>query len=237
MTPVTFELLAERASRRYRSSGITAWRFARGKLLHDPLYRAVWKQQLVPECGTVIDVGCGQGLMLALLAEASRKDTGETAPTETGMRMLSPRTLTGIELRPRIAEVAREALGQDATILTTDARQATSTTCQAILLFDVLHMMPAADQEALLRSLASSLETGGKLLVREVDASAGWRFKVVKLGNRFKGLVNGYSTRQFHFRTTRDWLALLNELGFTASSQPMSEGTPFGNTLFTAFKK
>lgn len=237
VTSPTFEDLAERASRRYRSSGITAWRFARGKLLHDPLYRAVWEQRLVNREGTVLDVGCGQGLMLALLAEDA--STRSAVPASGGPLPQNPakRFLVGVETRPRIAHIARNALGGAATIHAADARSLSLPPSRTILIFDVLHMMPAADQEHLLRSLAASLEAPGTLLIREADASAGWRFTCVRFGNRFKGIVNGYSTSSFHFRTGEEWIALLEKLGLSPSVQPMGKGTPFGNVLLTAVKK
>ena len=67
-----FADLVRRASDRYLATSITAWEFARGKLRGDPLYR---DGRSPAGCcapgGTLVDVGCGQGLMLALLAEAA----------------------------------------------------------------------------------------------------------------------------------------------------------------------
>lgn len=238
LTPQSFEDLVQRASRRYRPSGITAWQFARGKLKGDPLYRAVWEQTALRESGTLIDVGCGQGLMLALLAEdeKSRTTLTRTEPGRHPGETPAPRTLIGVETRPRIARIAQDALGSDATILSGDARLTPLPASRTILVFDVLHMMPAADQESLLRALAACLEVGGTLLIREADAQAGWKFNCVKFGNRFKGLINGYSTRAFHFRSGTEWLTLLRSLGLSAKSQPMGQGTPFGNLLLSAVK-
>ena len=70
--------LVRRASDRYVSMSITAWEFARGKLRNDPVYRSAVYDSLLggpaPFAGrTVVDVGCGQGLMLAMLAEVRRE--------------------------------------------------------------------------------------------------------------------------------------------------------------------
>ena len=63
--------------------------------------------------------------------------------------------------------------------------------CTSCCLFDVLHMMPHPDQDALLSDVVSALEPGGIILVREADASAGWRFQAVRFGNRLTALTSG----------------------------------------------
>ncbi len=65
-----FQLLVRRASDRFLDSGITAWEFARGKLsgIRCMPRRSPRSSPLPP--GTLLDIGCGQGLMLALVAEA-----------------------------------------------------------------------------------------------------------------------------------------------------------------------
>jgi SAM-dependent methyltransferase len=140
--------------------------------------------------------------------------------------------LIGIETRPRVASIAREALGDEAEILTLDARGAEMPRADVVLLFDVLHLMSAADQESLLASLVRTLEPGGAIVIREADASAGWRFATVRLGNRLKALAIGRWRQTFHFRSAAGWLACFERLGLRAELRPMGKGTPFGNVLF-----
>jgi hypothetical protein len=103
----------------------------------------------------------------------------------------------------------------------------------AVLLFDVLQLLRPDDQEALLAGMAASLEPGGVVLVREADASAGWRFTAVRVGNRLKAFAVGTWRRQsFHPRTEAEWRDCFARLGFRAAVWPMGEGTPFANVLF-----
>ena len=79
-----FADLVRRASERFVASSIVAWEFARGKLAGDPLYRAVVMDGVLPAGGdgTVVDVGCGSGLTLALLAEVAAAEREGRWPSD-----------------------------------------------------------------------------------------------------------------------------------------------------------
>lgn len=224
-----FEDLVAGASDRYVSASITAWEFARGKLRGDPVYRAVVFGGLLPSGGTLVDVGCGQGLALALLAEAAGMWRGGRWPADPPP--LFDR-LIGIELRPRVAAMARRALAADAEVIAADARVRMPASCRAALFFDVLHMMPARDQEAVLQCAATALDPGGCILVREADAAAGGRFRAVMAGNWLKAAFSGNWRQTFHYRTRAEWSGLFAASGFVVDVRGAGEGTPFGNVLF-----
>jgi uncharacterized protein (DUF2062 family) len=226
-----FRELVRRAADRYVSASITAWEFARGKLRGDPLYRATLLGGLLPSGGTLIDVGCGQGLTLALLAEARRALDERRWPFSAPVPARFDRML-GVEFRPRVVALARQALDGDAEVLHADARALPPAQGRAVLLFDVLHLMRADEQDALLDSLARTLEPGGVMLVREADASAGWAFRMVRVGNRLKALITANWRQPFCFRTRDEWLDCFARHGFDAGVQPMGDGTPFANLLF-----
>jgi len=223
-----FDRLSDLASRRYRPAGITAWRFARGKLRGDPVYRAVWEGPWIQQ-GTIVDVGCGPGLMFALFVSA--QESGEIEPMLEWRRECR---LVGIETRSQVASIARLALGSFAEVISADARQSPLPCCHTVLLFDVLHMMPAPDQETLLKAILCALAPNGVILIREADAAAGWRFHVVRFANRMKALLKGYSSRGFHFRSTAEWSEWLQTHGLDVEFHPMHQGTPFGNVLLVA---
>ncbi len=218
-----YDRLVAQACERYRPAGRVAFHFARSKLRRDPVYRAVLDGGLLPDEGTLLDLGCGGGLLLALLATAKR-------PGATALR------LVGVETRPRAAQVARCALGDDAEIVTDDVRVRVLPPARAIVLFDVLSMMAASDQDALLAALLEALEPGGVLLVREVDAAAGWRFSTVRLANGFKAWALRTRDVRFHFRTLDAWWAWLGAAGLEVETWPMGQGTPFANVLLVARK-
>jgi len=223
--------LVRSASDRYVTSSITAWEFARGKLRGDPLYRSIVCGGLLPPGGTVVDIGCGSGLTLALLAEARSWSRRAEWPRSWNPPPVFDR-IVGIELRPGVVNVAREALGVDAEVIEADARGMPPETCQAVLICDVLHMMPPDAQQHVLAAAVGALTPGGTLIVREADASAGWRFTAVRIGNRLKALAFGHWRQRFHFRTTGEWLGLFASNGLTGEAVPNGEGTPFASVLF-----
>jgi len=226
-----FADLVRRASDRYVTSSITAWEFARGKLRGDPLYREVLTSGILPSGGALSDIGCGQGLTLALLAEAASDWHRSAWPRELTPPPVFDK-LTGVEIRPRVASIARRALADAAEIIEGDALVHTPSGCKAILVFDVLHLMSPAAQERLIRSLSATLEPGGVILVREANASAGWRFTSVRIGNQLKAVLFGRWGQRFYFRSEREWMQVFEAANFRVTRRDAGSGTPFGNVLF-----
>lgn len=227
--PLDHVLMA--AADRYLQGGIVAWEFARGKLRGDPIYRETLTGGLLSSGSSLADIGCGQGLMLAALAEARRRAaTGAWPPGIPAPPVFE--SLVGVELRPRIARLAAAALEEHATIRCGDAAEEIVDPAAAIVLFDVLHMMSGPQQETLLRALRERLLTDGVILVREADAAGGAAFQFVRAGNRLKAIVTGNWKQQFTFRSRDEWQRVFADSGFDAEIREMSAGTPFANVLF-----
>jgi uncharacterized protein (DUF2062 family) len=224
-----FQGLVREAADRYAASSLVAWEFARGKLRHDPVYRAAACDGLLPPGGTLLDLGCGQGLMLAILA-AVRERAGTAAWSSMAPAPVFER-LIGIDTRPRVAMLARRALGGAAEIICGDVRELSPVRADAVVLFDVLHMIAAAEQEQLIALLAATLDAGGAIIVLVADAAAGWRFTAVRVGNRAKAIVSGNWRQRFHFRSADGWRTCFERHGLHAEIRPMGQGTPFGNVL------
>jgi uncharacterized protein (DUF2062 family)/SAM-dependent methyltransferase len=225
-----FARLWECASDPYLPFSITAWEFARGKLRGDPLYRATVTAGFSRNGGTLVDVGCGQGLMLSVLVQAQRQWAEGRWPPESPRPPQFDR-LVGIELRPRIARLARQALSPAVDVLSSDARHAMPSSADAVLFFDILHLVSPDDQERLIARAAAALSPGGTILIREADPSGGWRFLMVRLGNRLKSIGVGRWRQRFYFRASTAWASLLSREGLDVAVQPLAEGTPFANVL------
>lgn len=226
--------LIEETAYRYLGSGMFDWEFVRGKLRHDPVYLQVLQQGLLPAEGRLLDLGCGRGILLSLLLTArSRFDRGLLPEAWPPPPVLD---LHGIETGFKPAQAARAALGDQARIDVRDLRDSDLPPSRVVLLLDVLHYLPAEAQEDLLKKIATALEPGGLLLIRDADAAAGWRFTATRIQERICALARRHWKQRFHYRNAAEWSRLLEEIGFTVDLQPMGMGTPYGNVLLTAMR-
>ncbi len=234
--PAGESALIEAAVDRYLASGVFAWEFANGKIRTDPVYLEVLRRGLLPAEGVLLDLGCGRGLMLAVLASA--RELWERGEWPAGWPPAPARLiLRGIEMRRRVVASARQALGDSARVDEANLRDADIPPSDAILLFDVLQMLPQGAQEALLERVTRALPPGGVLVIREADRSGGWRFHAIHLANWLKGVFEGTLRRRFHFRSAAEWSGTLADLGFAVRCFSLREHTALANVLFEARKK
>ncbi|MGH8636274.1 MAG: methyltransferase domain-containing protein [Burkholderiales bacterium] len=232
MTP-RFERLLDAATRGYRQSGRFAWHFARGKLRHDPLFLSVMRRGLFPDNGRLLDIGCGQGLLLALLSAARREYASGQWPEDWPA---PPRHLEmrGIEMNRRRVEIAHralDALDMPAQIECGDARAAVFPESSVIALVDVLLYLEPEAQNRVLKRAVDALLPKGLLMLREADRQSGMRFHLTHLTERLLETARGHFGQQLHYRTADEWRSTLEGLGLEVEMQPMSAGTLFCNML------
>ena len=217
MTPAEFRVLAKQAARRYPARDRTARHFAFGKLTRDPAFAFMLREQLLPASGAILDLGCGQGVLAALLASAG----GDV------------RLMRGIDLRAR--DIARaQAAGTGAQFVEGDIRTTPFGSADCVVILDVLHYIGFAEQEEVLRRVREALTGGGLLLLRVGDASRSLRFLYTVAVDRAVMALRGYRLARLHCRPLTEWIALLEKLGFHVRAEPMSHGTPFANVLLVA---
>jgi SAM-dependent methyltransferase len=227
--------LFEAVTRPYAGAGRYAWHFARGKLRHDPVFFCLLRQGVLPDRETLLDLGCGQGILLSVLKAAKEQYQAGRWPRDWPAPPLHL-GLRGIELNANRAQVARRALGGSATVDVGDVRALDLPSCSVIVMLDVLFYLAKEEQQRLLEKAARALKPGGLLLLRETDAGAGFEFHVTRCSEWIAGALRGEFRQQLHYRSAARWMALLTELGFAVSAEPMSKGTPFANVLFVARK-
>ena len=235
MTPECAALL-EAATRPYRAAGRYAWHFARGKLTHDPVFLFLLSRGLLPDEGTLVDAGCGQGLLLSLLRAA--KDQYAAGRWPRGWPPPPRRLLlSGVDSHAGRIRLARGALGASARVEACDVRDfAFQPPCSAVVLLDVLLYLEEAQQDRVIDGAAAALAAGGVLILREADAAGGFAFQMTKWSAWFDAAVRGSFGTRLHCRARARWQEALARRGLSVDAHGMSEGTPFANVLFVARK-
>lgn len=221
--------LLEATGRRYEAAGVLHWEFVRGKLRHDPMYEALALRPELLDAGTILDLGCGRGIALALADVARSSGTARGSP--------AGEDLIGVEARSRLAAVARAALGTRARIENRDLAGYRLPDADLVLLLDVLHYLDGGTQERLLAEVAGALRPGGVALLREADAGGGARFRLTRASERVCALARGDWRRRFRYRSAAEWDRLLAAHGLDTRVVPMGDGTPFANVMIEARRR
>ena len=235
----------------YRRSGRFAWHFARGKLGRDPVFRGMLERGDLPARAQVVDIGCGQGLLASLLQSCADLQTRQAWPA-AWPTAASAAVYTGIELMQRDVDRAHAAIGQLALapqFTCADMRLAPLPACSLVVILDVLHYVDHPAQQQILTRVRDALRAGagtgadagagaapghGRLLLRVGDAASGRGFAISQWVDRVVTTVRGHRMPPTWGRPLADWVSLLQRLGFTVHSVPMSQGTPFANVLLVA---
>ena len=215
----TYARLSEAAGAPYRTADFFAWRFACGKLRGDPVFRHLLQAGLIAQDARLLDLGCGQGLLAALLRAAG-------APRIAAYR--------GIELMATDVARAHRALGADCGVELGDIRSADFGAADVVVILDVLHFMERDEQDAVLRRVRAALAGGGLLLLRVGDAAAGLPFRISNWVDWTVALARGHGASRFHCRSVAQWRTALEALQFTVDAEPMSRGTLYANVLLVA---
>ena len=219
MSAASFRALARQAAALYPASDRYARHFAFGKLTRDPVFRHLWESRLIAGGARILDLGCGQALVAALLAAGSHPG---------GWRY------RGIDSARRDIERARAALPANCELVEDDLRTARLTAADAALLIDALHYIEPQAQADLLRRVREALAPGGVLIMRVADASPGLRFRITEAVDLAATRLRGWRVKRLHSVPLAQRRRELEGLGFRVEERPMSEGTPFANVLLLA---
>ena len=215
----SFRSLAREAAARYPARDRYARHFAFGKLTRDPIFEHIVSRGLIPAGARILDLGCGQGLLAALLAAGGGHGDWR---------------YRGVDLSARDIERARAATGPNCELVAGDIREVELGTADVAVILDVLHYLDPQSQVDVLRRVRAALAPGGVLLLRVADASGGLRFRMTEAIDLAVTRLRGHRVARLHSLPLAERRAQLEREGFRVEARPMSEGTPFANVLMVA---
>jgi hypothetical protein len=142
--------------------------------------------------------------------------------------------LSGFDSDARKVVIAERAGAGDAHFETHDLLEFRARELDTLLLIDVLHYLPLPEQDELLRRAARCL-TGGRIVIRELDASNAARSRITR-GFEWLAKVSGYNRGRAgrHYRPAREIVDQLTAAGLSCELLGASDGTPFANVLIVA---
>ena len=153
---------------------------------------------LIPEGQRVLDIGCGIGTFLQIVAEYRR-----------------PQSIGGIEINPSLIKTSRSVLQQLSKHIPTRLEAYNGVDLPAcigeynhILLVDVLHHIPKKQHEPFLSNLLAQIRSGTVVIIKDIDASQPfWCFF-----NKMHDLL--LSTQLTHERGAAELRSSMERLGY-----------------------
>lgn len=138
--------------------------------------------EYLPSQGTVVDLGCGYGLSLHLV------------------RQLRDVTVWGIELDPHRYHIGKTSVAGDSqvNIMQGELLSRTWPHASAILLLDVLFLIPSEGKRQIIQRCSETLTPGGVLIVKDTAFVPRWKYLYTQFEERCKLGLNAYGGSAEH---------------------------------------
>jgi cyclopropane fatty-acyl-phospholipid synthase-like methyltransferase len=193
--------------------------FVRGRLFTAPLEELTRR---APPTGRIADIGCGHGLLSALLIH-----------DHPGRQVL------GVDPDPRKIDWARSSVGRhpNARFELGSSQTLPSAAFEAIVVADVLYLLPSSQWPAFFADCRRALVPGGKLVLKETENDGSWRyFKCLAQEQLMvRALRRTRSSGALQLMPRAFTVSLLEKAGFDVRSvETMSHGYTTPHVLFAA---
>lgn len=176
-----------------------------------------------PSCGRILDVGCGDGLLLFLLSHHSRSGAA---------------TYVGIDPAQDKIDNAAAALGGRVELKVGQVSVLPDESFDCVSIMDVLYLIPLKDWSALLSHAVRVLRPGGRLIVKEVINRPFWKSWIVYLEElvaiKLLSMTLGQSP---HLESMETYRTAIAQVGVELVQVKMVDtGYPAAHCLFVARK-
>ncbi len=172
-------------------------------------------EQYIPQRGTIIDVGCGYGMLAHLLAQKPE------------------RTVIGIDASPKRITIAQySARGkQNLYFEHMKVQDLHLEAYDAIVMSDFLHHIPFHDQETLIQQAKQKLKPDGILIIQDIDKRPTWKYLIAA---GLDTLLNWFP--YLYYRKKTNFKHLLERNGFDVLTVNADRGLPLPDVLFICTK-
>ncbi len=191
----------------YRDASFITRAYLRIKLRICPL---IHLEAFFPREGTIVDLGCGNGLFPNILSIGS-----------------SERQIIGIDLDEKKIEVANQTKvpGSQITYQSGDVVDADYPLGDVITLVDVLYLIPYDKHALILQKCYQFLPWGGTLIIKEMDTAPRWKYAWNLFQETLAVKLIGFTLgERFYFRNQKEYLEILQRIGFSVKPVPMHSG-------------
>lgn len=177
----------------------------------------------LPAAGRILDIGCGHGLLSLYMTLTSTQ-----------------RTVVGIDVDGDKLAAARDAAagaGLEASFEVVAGAELPAGPWAGIAIVDVLYLLAAADQLALLRRCAELVSPGGTLVVKEMALAPRWKAtwnRVQETASvKLLGITEG---EELTFLAPAEMAAAMAAGGVTVADRPIHRGYPHPHHLLVGSK-
>lgn len=161
-------------------------------------------EQYLPKNGLIVDLGCGYGIISHLLSFSNPS-----------------RKLIGFDVSQNRIKSAQKTQSDRVNFQLADIKEAQIPTCNAIVIIDILYLLPYQDQERVLIKCFKKLDQDGALIIKDTDKSSGWRFRWTYLEEKIKTKLGLYGKEiengSLFYLDSDDFIRLLKKIGFRVS--------------------
>jgi len=180
----------------------------------------------LPSGGTLLDLGCGHGIFLALakLSNPHLRVSGID---------LSPDKINGARLIFNAAKI------KAANIDVLDVINFTQQSVDAISAIDVFYLVPKEKWNSTLNQCYNSLKPGGRILLKEMDKTMRWKFYLLYLQEMLAVKILGFtmSRGKFTFPVPEEIKSILERIGFKKIEiNPLDSGYYIPHKLWIGHK-
>jgi len=179
--------------------------------------------EAVPKHGTVLDVGCGDGLFLSLLH---------------GDGHVEERLLVGIDPAENKIANAKQVNGKAIEFVCAEIGSMRSESVDCISVVDVLYLLPLDRWDGFLQHCVRCLKPGGRLVIKEVHDRPRWKRQIAYLQELFSIYVSRMTKGDHpHFESIETYCEYLTKAGVSVTKvQPVDKGYFHAHVLFLASK-